>query len=126
MDALPVGTLELVGAATSGRLVLASVAILRPLVGPVGAVVVAIAAPLGWNTRRVVALEGATAAGGFGTGSLVRAVRTVIVHVADEGGGHTLAVGTPELVTIAFSCSWRDRKTGKLFQSKTEADLNIC
>lgn len=106
VDALPISTLELVAAATSSRLVLTSIAILRPLVGPIGAVVVAIAAPLDWNTCRVVALEAMTAAGGFGTGSLIRAVRTVIVHVADEVGRYTLAIGTLELVLVALFGSW--------------------
>lgn len=71
VDALPICTLELVAAATCGRLALTSIAILRPLVRSIGAVVVAIAVPLDWNTHRVVALEGPTAAGGFGTGSLI-------------------------------------------------------
>lgn len=109
VDALPIRALELVAAAATGQLLLAPVAILWPLVGAVGAVAVAVAAPLGWNTHGVVALEGAAAAGGFGAGGLVRAVGTVVVLVADKGGGDTVAVGTLKLVLLAFpgSCSGR-------------------
>lgn len=71
VDAIPIGTLELVAPAADRRLVLVSAAILRPLVGPVGAVPVAVAAPHGRNAQRVVALEGAAAAGGFGAVGLV-------------------------------------------------------
>lgn len=110
VDAPPIRTLELMAAAVTGRLLRMPVAILRPLVGAVGTVAVAIAAPLGWNAHGVVALEGAAAAGGFGAGGLIRAVRTVVILVADKGGGDTLAVGTLELVVLAFFGSWSGRK----------------
>lgn len=110
VDALPVRTLELVAAAASGRLLRTPGAILRPLVGAVGTVAVAIAAPLGRDTHGVVALEGAAAAGGFGAGRLVRAVGTVLILVAHKGGGDALAVGALELVVLAFLGSWSGRK----------------
>lgn len=110
VDALPIRTLELMAAAATGRLLRMPIAILWPLVGAVGTVAVAIAAPLGWNTHGVVALEGAAAAGGFGAGGLIGAVRTVVILVADKGGGDTLAVGTPKLVLLAFFGSWSGRK----------------
>jgi len=75
VDTLPVGTLEVVGAAALRRLVrLPSHTVLRPLVRPVGTVRVSIAAPLGRHAHRVVALEGQRAATGLGAGRLVRAV----------------------------------------------------
>lgn len=106
VDALPIRTLELMAAAASRRLALMSITVLWPLVGPVGTVAVTIAAPPGWNTHQVVALEGPTAAGGFGAGNLIRAIRTVIILVADKGCRYTLAVGTPKLVILAFFGSW--------------------
>lgn len=106
VDALPIRTLELMAAAASRRLALTSITVLWPLVGPVGTVTVTVAAPPGRNTHQIVALEGPTAAGGFGAGSLIRAIRTVIILVADEGCRYTLAVGTPKLVIFAFFGSW--------------------
>lgn len=122
VDALPVRALELVAAAAAGRHLQNPLAILRPLVGAVGTVAVVVAAPLGRDAHGVVALEGAAAAGGFGAGRLVRAVGTVVVLVADEGGGHALAVGTPELVVLAFFGSW---ERGKGINDGTQVDFRI-
>lgn len=97
-------------AAAAGRLLRTPLAIPRPLVGAVGTVAVAVAAPLGRDAHGVVALEGVAAAGGRGAGRLVRAVRAVAILVADEGGGDALAVGTLELVVLAFFGSWSGRK----------------
>lgn len=103
VDTLSVFTLEVVdSAAHLGLYRQPPHAVLRPLVGAVGAVRVSVAAPLGRHAHRVVALEGTRAAGGFGAGGLVRVVRTVAVAVADEGGGHTLAVGALKLVRGAL------------------------
>lgn len=125
VDALPVGTLELMAAAATGRLLQMPLAILWPLVGAVGAVAVAVAAPLGWNAHRVVALEGAAAAGGPGAGGLIRAVRTVLVLVADKGGGDTLAVGALELAILAFFGSWSGRKRENGSSTMEQVDFRV-
>lgn len=102
VDALAAGTLELVAAARVGLLGL-SPAGLRPLVGAVGAVLVSVAAPRGQHAHRVVALEGAAAAGRtLRAGGLVRAVQTVVVLVADIRPGDALAVGAAELGVSAL------------------------
>ena len=72
VDALPISTLKIVDTAAHHLLVrLPILAGLRPLVGPIGTVLVPVAAPQGRHTHRVVALEGPRAARGFGAGSLV-------------------------------------------------------
>lgn len=114
VDALSIRTHELPAAAAPGRLPPVPVANLRPLVGAVATVAVAVAAPLGRDAHGVVALEGVAAAGGSGAGRLVRAVRTVLVLVAHEGGGDALAVGAPELVVLAFFGSWSGRNGGNV------------
>lgn len=75
MNTLPTGTLKLVGFAALHRLVrLLFCAVLRPLVRPVGTVLISVAAPQGRHAHRVVTLEGRRAAGAFGAGGLIRAV----------------------------------------------------
>lgn len=71
VDAIPICTLELGGTAAGGLLVRLSRAVLRPLVRPIGTILVSIAAPEGRHTDQVVALEGVTAASGFGARSLI-------------------------------------------------------
>lgn len=71
VDALPIRTLEFGGAAVGGLLVRMSHAVLRPLVRPIGTILVSIAAPEGRHTDQVVALEGVTAASGFGARRLI-------------------------------------------------------
>lgn len=70
VDAFPIGTLKLMDAATVGVFTLCP-ADLRPFIGPISTICVSITAPLGQYAHRVVALEGAAAASGFGAGSLV-------------------------------------------------------
>lgn len=100
-DALAVGTLEVVAAARAFPLALRPAG-RRPLVGAVGAVGVPVAAEDGQHARRVVALEGAAAAGGRRAGGLVRAVQAVVVPVAEVGGDDALAVGAAELSVFAL------------------------
>lgn len=103
VDTLPIFTLEVVDAAVHSCLLrLPSHTVLWPLVRPIGTVLVSIAPPLGQHTRWVVTLKGTSAAGGFGAGSLIWAVWTVVVTVANVGGGYTLAVGAAKLASSAL------------------------
>lgn len=87
MDALAAAAVELAGQAgvvpvLGGRV--AAPAVLRPLVGAIVAVGVAVAGPQLRDAGGAVALEAGGAAGGLGAGFLVRAVQAVSVGVADE------------------------------------------
>lgn len=110
LNTLPICTLELAGAAANNCLVGMSPAVLRPLIRPIGTILVSIAAPEGQHTHRIVALEGMPTASGFGAGGLIWAVRTVVVLVTNEGGGYTLAVGTFKLVGFALFGRWWGRR----------------
>ena len=127
VDAFPTSTLKLVDAAGHCCLVLLlSVTVL--LVRPVAAVFVSVAAPQSRHTYRVVALERPGAAGGFGAGSLVRAIWAVVVLVANEGGGYTLAVGTSELISFALfgRCGGQEmEKRGVNVMIKLERDRDV-
>lgn len=127
VDAYPASTLKLMDAAGHRCLVLLlSLTVL--LVRPVATVFVSVAAPQSRHTHRVVALERTGAAGGFGAGSLVRAVWTVVVLVANEGGGYTLAIGTPELISFALfgRCGGQEtEKTGVNVMIRLEVDTDI-
>lgn len=75
---------------------------LRPLVGAVGAVGISVAAQRGLHARRVVAPEGAAAAGGRRAGGFVRTVQTVVVPVAEIRANDALAICAAELSVFAL------------------------
>lgn len=103
VDTLPTCTLEVMDSAGHHLLLrLLSHTVLWPLVRPVSTVLVSIAAPESRHTHGVVALEGTRAAGGFGAGSLIWAVWTVVILVTNKCSGYTLAIGTTKLVSCAL------------------------
>lgn len=105
-DTLPVRTLELVNVTARGWRLGLSWTVFWPLIRSIGAIHVSITTPERQHTHRVVALKGTTAAGWYGAGSLIRAIRTVIVLVAYKGFGYTLAIGTFKLIILALFGRW--------------------